>query len=58
MPTTHIDVHQNRTLWTAREKSTFPVYPLTDDAMADAPTGPLLPAKEWHFAASLGLRAE
>jgi hypothetical protein len=58
MPTTHIDVHQNRTLWTAQEKSTCSAYHLTDDAMADAPTGPLLPAKEWHFAASLGLRAE
>jgi hypothetical protein len=58
MPTTHIDVQQHRTNWTEREKSTCPVYHLTDNAMADVPTGPLLPAKEWHLAASHGLRAK
>jgi hypothetical protein len=55
--TTHIDV-QHWTLWVTQESSTCPVPCPIDDAMADAPASPLLPAKERHFATSLGLHTK
>ena len=39
-------------------RTPFLVYHSPDDTVTDVPTGPLLPAKEQHFTAFLGLRAK
>ena len=39
-------------------RTPFPAYYSQNDAVTDVPTGPLLPAKERHFTAFLGLRAK